>query len=261
MSSSYALPLHCCIFYDTNAARVLPPRFIRYLRQNEAMLLSSETFAEKLDLCADHTGIIVTTSIPDLITLLQGFGNIYLPLDKLHILVLDTTHDPSQRAFPLQQLHFIAADELKVLHQLPAFKRKIKQLIKGIARALHSQIKAQKRTQKQVDLSFVQALEACVHARYADPNFKSHHLAKALDISISTLERKCQKTLGTLPNQLLMTHRLTKAKELVVQSRLDMAKIAAQTGFASASYFTVKFNEYFGATPSQMRNKRAKIAS
>ena len=48
-------------------------------------------------------------------------------------------------------------------------------------------------------------------------------------------------------------YRLAKAKALLLTTQDSVSEIAVSTGFADNSYFTRKFKELYGISPSAMR--------
>ena len=53
----------------------------------------------------------------------------------------------------------------------------------------------------------------------------------------------------------VQTVRVEKSKELLRESRLQVAEIASETGFADQSYFTKVFTRSVGVSPTQFRRQ------
>ncbi len=75
-------------------------------------------------------------------------------------------------------------------------------------------------------------------------------------VSRRVLERAFMKHLGTSPSRFYQELRLTKARQLVMQSDEEMANIAVACGFSSLSHFRHCYRAYFGVPPGQARKER-----
>jgi AraC-like DNA-binding protein len=83
---------------------------------------------------------------------------------------------------------------------------------------------------------------------YAAPiNLKQ--AAEKIGVSPSHLSRMFRRECGVGFNQHLLGLRLDAAKQLLIESRLQIAEIAARCGFGSCSYFIKQFRSHFGTTP------------
>jgi len=75
----------------------------------------------------------------------------------------------------------------------------------------------------------------------------------AVPLSRSTLERACRTLLGRSPNAEIRRVQLHRARQLLAETDLGLAAIAARTGFGRAAYFCARFKATFGETPGQYR--------
>lgn len=55
--------------------------------------------------------------------------------------------------------------------------------------------------------------------------------------------------------------RIARAKQLLGNSRLSMAEIASEIGYARQSSFTERFKDEVGMTPTEWRRARSKDAA
>ncbi len=78
-------------------------------------------------------------------------------------------------------------------------------------------------------------------------------LAEVAHLSISALERRFKKHLAKTPKQFIRQIRLENARRLLVETKLPIAQIAYQSGFADHSYFSRHFKLMFDELPSQIR--------
>lgn len=95
---------------------------------------------------------------------------------------------------------------------------------------------------------------------YQNCNLQIDDLAREMCISQSTMSRRIKALIGKTPVELLSQFRLNKAKALLLQCRqegrdLQIAEIATKVGFSDPSYFTRRFKDYFGITPTQITDK------
>lgn len=105
------------------------------------------------------------------------------------------------------------------------------------------------------DDKFLRELYLIVNERLSDPNFKVEELSESLNISYSSLYRKCKSTTGLNLKEYIKTLRLKKAAYLLVQSNERVSDISYNVGFNNPKYFTKKFKDHFKITPKQFRNK------
>ena len=96
---------------------------------------------------------------------------------------------------------------------------------------------------------FMEVLEEC----YTESQVSVELLAQKMNVSQSTLNRKLRTLTSQSPIILLTEYRLKKAKEILQKPNNDysISDICYMVGFNDPSYFTRKYKEYFGHTPSQ----------
>lgn len=86
-------------------------------------------------------------------------------------------------------------------------------------------------------------------------NICLEELAEITHLSISALERRFKKFLGKTPKQFINEVRLENARRLLIETSLDIATIANDTGFADHSYFSRQFQKLFKQSPSAFRKE------
>jgi len=94
------------------------------------------------------------------------------------------------------------------------------------------------------------ALESATHG---DPDPVA--LAKAQGLAPATFRRWWQREVGVSPGKHLLRLRLTRACRLLVETDQDIAAIAAQVGFADPLYFSRRFRQGMGQSPSGYRER------
>lgn len=78
-------------------------------------------------------------------------------------------------------------------------------------------------------------------------------LATRLGISDRHLRRLFDQYYGVSPSQYVQSQKLLQAKQLLTDTRLPMAEIAALSGFGSSRRFNSLFQQHYRLTPSQLR--------
>lgn len=92
---------------------------------------------------------------------------------------------------------------------------------------------------------------------YTESDLQIDTIAKEMCISQSTMSRRIKSLSGKTPVELLSIYRLNKAKALLLDFKsrkedIPIAEIAMKVGFTDPSYFTRKFKDLYGYTPSQV---------
>ena len=78
-------------------------------------------------------------------------------------------------------------------------------------------------------------------------------LADVAHLSVSALERRFKKYLAKTPKQFIREIRLEHARRLLIETKLPIAEVAYQSGFADHSYFSRHFKLMFNELPSELR--------
>lgn len=76
-------------------------------------------------------------------------------------------------------------------------------------------------------------------------------LAHEANMSTSKYKNLFKKVTGLTPNAFFLKNKLIEAKRLLIERQLSIMEIADNLSFASNSYFTVKFKEFFGMSPKE----------
>jgi len=81
-------------------------------------------------------------------------------------------------------------------------------------------------------------------------------LARSLGLHPVYLAREFRRAIGCSPGDYLRHHRCERAAALLSSTRLPLAEIALQCGFADQSHLTRRFKAAFGVAPSAYRARR-----
>ncbi len=85
--------------------------------------------------------------------------------------------------------------------------------------------------------------------------------ARAAGVSLRTLERLFQTSLGTTPGSWLNELRLEKGAELLSEPDCRVGEAARRAGFTDSNYFSKLFHRKFGLSPREYRRKTRTVTS
>ena len=84
-----------------------------------------------------------------------------------------------------------------------------------------------------------------------------HELASHVGLSRRQLERLFQQYLQCVPTRYYLELRLERARQLLLQTSIPVAEIAATCGFSSAPHFSKCYRDTFGLPPRDERRRAA----
>lgn len=88
------------------------------------------------------------------------------------------------------------------------------------------------------------------------------HLARQLEMSQRTLNRRFKLATGMSPVRYMQQLRLEHARELLRDSNLSIAEVATKVGYRDMGYFSTVFRQYMAQSPTQYRQSvRGKLFS
>ncbi len=145
---------------------------------------------------------------------------------------------PVQKVEPVVQKNEtpVAEAEPVLEEEIPAAKEESAPL--GIEEAL----KASEFGQKVWDL---------VIANLSNPAYGVEQVAADLEISRIHVNRKLKAQTGYSPSAVFKFIRMNHASRLLLEGKLTIADVARECGFASASYFSTAFKDYYKQSPSE----------
>ena len=101
-------------------------------------------------------------------------------------------------------------------------------------------------------ISVVAEMERCI-----EQPLSCADLAEGAGLSTRQLERLFRKYIGQVPTRYYLGLRLTRARQLLLQTSMPILSIGLACGFVSASHFSKCYAEHFHRTPSQERRTKA----
>ena len=112
---------------------------------------------------------------------------------------------------------------------------------------------------KSPDEIFLENLVANINLRIDDANFKMEELATPLNMSYSSMYRKCQSLTGKSLVDFVRILRLKKAAVLIAKNGYTVSETAFMTGFNDPKYFSKCFKKEFKKTPANFKKEAQKI--
>ncbi|GAB3851636.1 substrate-binding domain-containing protein [Hymenobacter terrigena] len=103
------------------------------------------------------------------------------------------------------------------------------------------------------DQKFLADLTAAVEAGLSEADVSVEEVARRLGISRMQLYRKVKAVLGTGVTDFIQSVRLTKARELLLDSQRSIADVSYELGFSSPAYFATSFRARYQLSPSAFR--------
>jgi len=92
-----------------------------------------------------------------------------------------------------------------------------------------------------------------IKENYKTPEFSLNDIAKEMGMSKSTLARRLKSLTNKSPIEILAEYRFSLAKRLVENGDMPISEIAYSVGFNDPSYFSRRFKELYGVTPTSQK--------
>jgi DNA-binding response OmpR family regulator/nitrogen-specific signal transduction histidine kinase len=88
-----------------------------------------------------------------------------------------------------------------------------------------------------------------------DSEFSVEKLSVEVGLSRVHLNRKMKELIQVSPSDMIRSIRLKQAAYLMINNEINISEVAYKVGFASHSYFTNSFHDFFGMKPSEFIEK------
>lgn len=109
---------------------------------------------------------------------------------------------------------------------------------------------------KMVSSKFLSELRSIIESDIGDPKFSVDYAAEKLNMSSRQFHRRVRKHTGLTPIKLFSLFRMKKAKSLILENLdIRVIELAEQVGYNNPSYFSKKFKELYGLSPSEMTER------
>lgn len=100
---------------------------------------------------------------------------------------------------------------------------------------------------------YIRNIHQYVSTHFADPELSVAQIADALHLSRNYVGSLYKKTTGTAITSYINEVRMEKAIILLQDPKNRVNEVGVLVGFDNTDYFTRKFKEYTGKTPSEFR--------
>ena len=111
---------------------------------------------------------------------------------------------------------------------------------------------------KSKDVEFLEKLISNLNSKMDNPDFKLEELSKSMNMSYSSIYRKCQTLTGKTIVDMLKLLRLKKAAILIIKSNYNISEACFAVGFNDTRYFSKCFKEQFKMTPTAFKKEALK---
>ena len=111
-----------------------------------------------------------------------------------------------------------------------------------------------KETTKKIttyDQEFLKKVTNLIQEQVAAENLSVEGVANQLFISRSQLHRKLKALTGSSPNEFIRNYRLDYSLNLLKNKNIKISQVAYEVGFSDEKYFSRRFKERFGFSPSE----------
>ena len=108
-------------------------------------------------------------------------------------------------------------------------------------------------TKKEKSSELIKEIKKYIKKNYQKP-ISSEDISRYVNVSKSHLTRKFKAETNISPGQYLIQTRLTKARELLLDTDSSIEKISDYVGFSCANYFSKAFRHKFKISPTEYRN-------
>lgn len=106
------------------------------------------------------------------------------------------------------------------------------------------------------NVPFLENVLHSIDIHIEDEYFGVEKLCKEMGISERQLQRKLKAVTNKSPVQLILSVRLHRAKELMLENKYNINEIAFKAGFSNPSYFSRSFKKEFGINPSEFTQQQ-----
>ncbi len=109
---------------------------------------------------------------------------------------------------------------------------------------------------QNTDVSIISSAQKFIEIHYKE-DISATQIADACGISTPYLYKLFKNALNTTPGEYLLSHRISAARELLVNTEISLGRIAFECGFNSQSYFSDRFRKSVGVSPKEYRKNAA----
>jgi AraC family transcriptional regulator, L-rhamnose operon transcriptional activator RhaR len=108
---------------------------------------------------------------------------------------------------------------------------------------------------EQMDILYLSEVISYIETNYQH-NISIANLAKKASMSEITLYRMFKKAFNISPINYIISVRISRAQEMLNNSKLNISEIARETGFSDSNYFSRAFKKLTGVSPRLYRKQQ-----
>jgi len=149
------------------------------------------------------------------------------------------------------QLAEAMKEDTSYIGMMPCFWRIIQELMRTKGYVPHSKKRPESRKEKQHDARIVEIVRRIERDYMSE--ITVNELAAELSVSRAWLSRCFKEVTGKTIKEYVTDLRISHAKDLLTQTPIPIAEVAAACGYADAMFFSRMFKKVTGCTPSQWR--------
>jgi len=101
---------------------------------------------------------------------------------------------------------------------------------------------------------FLEKIDKIIDNNLSNKSFSITDMQTELSLSGSQIYRKVKQCTGCSPSIYIRNIRVKYAYKLIMNTDLSLSEITFLIGFNSLSYFSRSFTNYYGFSPSSLRN-------
>lgn len=104
---------------------------------------------------------------------------------------------------------------------------------------------------QSADKQFLQSIIDSIEQHLEEPEFDLEQLSSDLNMSKSTLYRKIKSMTGLTPLDFIHNIKMKRACMMLQNQQMNISEVAYAVGFNNPKYFSKRFKDEFGITPSE----------
>ena len=99
----------------------------------------------------------------------------------------------------------------------------------------------------------IKLIEDVIHDNLSNENLSLDFIAEKVYLSPKYISRIFKEEKGVKMTEYITDCKLEKARELLLDTNMNLEEMIIQVGFSSSNYFIKKFKEKYYVTPTQYR--------
>ena len=108
---------------------------------------------------------------------------------------------------------------------------------------------------QSADKLFLQSIIDSIEQHLEEPEFDLEQLSSDLNMSKSTLYRKIKSMTGLTPLDFIHNIKMKRACMMLRNQQMNISEVAYAVGFSNPKYFSKRFKDEFGITPSEFQQR------